>query len=557
MDIFKLFNKSKTFFALIIVLGLVNSVMYSGLLIMINQGLRTGTAESWMDRHLAWLFAGLMALSFFSRRYFQNHLIAFTNNILFDFELSLLDKVRFATFESFRKLGSQKVYTAIGDTKVVAQLPRFFVDLINNAVVVVCALGYLLWISPVSLLIVLAIMTGLSIYYWVRNQSIVRDLNRIRNMENDFYRYLQDLLNGFREVKMSVEKNENLYRKFLEKNRQEVKSLETTTARKYLDNELFGSYSWYVILGIVIFLLPALQVADLAQQTTFVLVILYLMGPMAFLINSFSTASRMQIAFNRLGQFYQDLSAVTGSNNFGKELKVDEVRNIRLEGVTYTYKHDQSGREFTLGPIDLELETGRTIFIIGENGSGKSTFLLLLAGLLKPDSGTIYINDHPVDPESLPHYSNLFSSIFADPHFFSEQYSNYDIRLSHQLWEKFTGLMRLNDIVKVDGSRNLANSNLSKGQQKRLLMIYALMENKQCLLLDEWAAEQDPGYRAVFYHHVLGHMKELGKTIIAITHDDRYYHFADRLITFHDGKLLEDRKTDFTDEPMRYERNGI
>jgi ABC-type siderophore export system fused ATPase/permease subunit len=166
--------------------------------------------------------------------------------------------------------------------------------------------------------------------------------------------------------------------------------------------------------------------------------------------------------------------------------------------------------------------------------------MLLLAGLVKPDKGSIYLNDQLIHAENLPQYSNLLSSILSDPHFFSEQYEHYEEGNFNYQWDKFTKMMQLNGVVEIDESKRLADSNLSKGQQKRLLMIYSLMENKQVILLDEWAAEQDPHFRSIFYNEILNHMRSRNKTVVAITHDDRYYHYADRRITFHDGLLIGD-----------------
>jgi cyclic peptide transporter len=514
--------------------------MYSSLLILINNGLHEEKDFAWLESNETLVFSSLLIVSFLCRRYFQNHLIRFTNNALYDFELLLLDKVRFATYESFKQLGVQKVYTAIDDTKTVAQLPRFFVDASNNAVLVICGFAYMLYTSPISMAVTGVITGSLAILYWWRNKAIAKDLNILRNMENDFYRYLQDLLHGFREIKMSISKNDNLYHKHLEENRMTAKRLEIDTSIKYLDNELFGSYSWYVILGVVIFILPQWQIIGYEQLTTFVVVILYLMGPLSFLINTFPFVTRMQIAFNRLGLFNKELSLVAGQKSFGKPLEDTEIKEIRFEDVCYTYKNKKLNRSFTLGPLNLTINSGETIFVIGENGSGKSTFMLLLAGLVKPDKGSIYLNDQLIHAENLPQYSNLLSSILSDPHFFSEQYEHYEEGNFNYQWDKFTKMMQLNGVVEIDESKRLADSNLSKGQQKRLLMIYSLMENKQVILLDEWAAEQDPHFRSIFYNEILNHMRSRNKTVVAITHDDRYYHYADRRITFHDGLLIGD-----------------
>jgi ABC-type siderophore export system fused ATPase/permease subunit len=71
-------------------------------------------------------------------------------------------------------------------------------------------------------------------------------------------------------------------------------------------------------------------------------------------------------------------------------------------------------------------------------------------------------------------------------------------------------------------------------------MIYAQLENRQLWMLDEWAADQDPEFRKYFYTVFLQNLKKEGKTVIVITHDDRYFHLAERIIKFDFGKIVQD-----------------
>jgi len=79
------------------------------------------------------------------------------------------------------------------------------------------------------------------------------------------------------------------------------------------------------------------------------------------------------------------------------------------------------------------------------------------------------------------------------------------------------------------------------GQRKRLALIAALLEEKPLLVIDEWAADQDPHFRKKFYTEIIPLIRQTGITIIAITHDDRYYHCADKLFRMEYGKLIPER----------------
>jgi putative ATP-binding cassette transporter len=92
--------------------------------------------------------------------------------------------------------------------------------------------------------------------------------------------------------------------------------------------------------------------------------------------------------------------------------------------------------------------------------------------------------------------------------------------------------------VEHDGQR-LSDVRFSQGQRKRLALLMAAVEQRDCLLLDEWAADQDPQFRQFFYHELLPALQSQGKTIIAITHDDHYFDRADRLLKMDAGCLTE------------------
>ena len=77
--------------------------------------------------------------------------------------------------------------------------------------------------------------------------------------------------------------------------------------------------------------------------------------------------------------------------------------------------------------------------------------------------------------------------------------------------------------------------NLSTGQRKRLALVSAYLEDRPIYLFDEWAADQDPVFKRVFYTELLPELKSRGKTVIVITHDDAYFNCADRVIKLEDG----------------------
>ena len=178
--------------------------------------------------------------------------------------------------------------------------------------------------------------------------------------------------------------------------------------------------------------------------------------------------------------------------------------------------------------------------MVGGNGSGKTTLIKLLAGLYLPTSGSIDVDDAPVTEEALESYRQHFSVVFADFYLFDEL-----LGLSSPEHEqkalRYLQAFELDHKVTVrDGA--FTTSKLSHGQRKRLALLTAYLEDRPIYIFDEWAAGQDPLFTVIFYKQLLPELKRRGKLVIVVTHDDRYFHLADRVIKLEYGCVVFDEK---------------
>jgi len=107
------------------------------------------------------------------------------------------------------------------------------------------------------------------------------------------------------------------------------------------------------------------------------------------------------------------------------------------------------------------------------------------------------------------------------------------------LAEKYLDRLEISHKVSIEGGA-FSTIDLSAGQRKRLALVQAYLENRPVMVFDEWAAEQDPTFRRVFYTEILPDLKRQGKTLIVISHDDRYFHLADRRITLRGGRVADE-----------------
>jgi putative ATP-binding cassette transporter len=209
-----------------------------------------------------------------------------------------------------------------------------------------------------------------------------------------------------------------------------------------------------------------------------------------------------------------------------------------LTDVEFAYEDETKAEQFRIGPLSFDINAGETLFIIGGNGSGKSTLLKVLCALYRPDEGTLQIDDLTIDGDTLYAYRDLFSIIFSDFHLFGQLYGL--LHVNPQTVNELLERMQLdNKISYADG--RFSSLELSTGQRKRMALLVSLLEDRQILIFDEWAADQDQEFRRYFYEHLLYELKSEGKTIIAVSHDDRYFHHADRIIKMEYGKLVSDQ----------------
>lgn len=533
--------KSKRFYLFILLLGLMNSLLNASLLILINytisqQPLPLLPQYNWL------LFVTVVTVSLLVNRLFHRYMVRLTVSLLYSFQLDMLQKLRKAPYEAFEKLGREKVYTAINDATTLGNVPEMFVNGFNACVTILCCLAYFFWMSLVGGAVVLALMAVLLTIYLMRNNALEAYVNQLRDLQNDYYSYLDDLLLGFKEVKMSAVKNDNLYRKYILQNRSLGQQLSIQTADQYLGNELLGNYSWYVVIGVTIFGLPALFSLDPMRTTTFLVTILYLMAPIATLITLVPFYTNAKIAFTRLTEFDRQVQArLVQEEDVQHQANGEPFQSLQFRSVHYAYKEPEGRQTFHLGPVDLEVKRGEIVFVVGGNGSGKSTFINLLTGLYKPQAGTIWLNGQSITDTNHSAYVGRISAILTDNYLFNRNYEDYELHSANPLLNDYVNLMQLNKILRINDESGSIDKHLSRGQQKRLALIYALLEDRDVLVLDEWAAEQDSRFRTYFYTTLLPHFKQAGKTIIAVTHDGEFHECADRIVTFGGGLILSDR----------------
>ena len=317
------------------------------------------------------------------------------------------------------------------------------------------------------------------------------------------------------------------FRQALEDSAQAFKDKSIAADERYANAFLSGEFTLLVLLGFVSFGIPRIfPQVQIGTVFSFVLIFLYLIGPITALLNSLPMIAQIRVSWTRLQSFLKSIPAEKDPKTQLDQLRCFET--LRLENIGYRY--DESG--FELGPINLDMTPGEIVFVVGGNGSGKTTLVKLLAGLYQPQSGQITIDGQQVTGKDLA--ENL-SVIFNPAYLFKDLYG-VEIR-DYEEVDHYLQMLDLQKVVSLR-DRQFSSTDVSTGQKKRLALLQALLEDRPVFLFDEWAADQDPGFRKFFYNTILPELKNRGKLIIAITHDDQYFHVADSILKLVEGKYV-------------------
>ncbi|QHI35394.1 ABC transporter ATP-binding/permease protein YojI [Kordia antarctica] len=516
----------------IILYALPNTILSFGIVYIINNVLSGN--QAFLGDHMGIVFLALIGYTYLLNIVFQKWLNKFAFDVLYDNEKKIFNQILSAPMRSLERFGSKRFLTAVEDLRTFSQLPYTVTHTVNSVLMLVLCLVYMFSLSSISALIVIGLIAIVAACYFVVINSMSSQVSTLREYNEDYYQYVGDVIDGFQELKLSFFRRTNLMNKFLVPNRDLAKKLDFKISYIFLSVNLISQYGLYVVIAVILFVLPGMGILPRADVISYVVIIMFVSGPINNLINLQQMYTRFIVANSRINRFLNDFKLLANDVN----LEVTE--SLEFESLVfkdvYFYYDEENKESFALGPINLEIKKGETIFIVGGNGSGKSTFINALTGIYDPSMGEIALNGKTENIKG--DLQNIISSVFTQNHIFSNNYDNYKIE-GNTFYNEWLEIMKLKEVV-ADDKEESARRGFSKGQSKRMSLIFALLEEKPIIVLDEWAADQDPQFRKYFYEELIPKLQEMGKTIIAVTHDDAYFHNANRIIKFDYGQIVRD-----------------
>ncbi|MGZ3758193.1 MAG: ATP-binding cassette domain-containing protein, partial [Mucilaginibacter sp.] len=399
---------------------------------------------------------------------------------------------------------------------------------------------YMATISKMALTMALVCIAGAMITIYVLVQAISISMQQAMAKDNEYFAYMQHVLDGFNELKINREKVNDLYTNYMGEVSEEARQKNISTDISNVNLQLYAQLYFYILMASVVFILPQLSTLTADKIMSITTIIFFIMGPIVIIIDMVPSLARANVAIDYLQQLESQLQSAqedvfSTQETFTAPHYFDRILVSQLY---FSYPVEDQGRQFSVGPFDLSFTRGELIFIRGGNGSGKSTFLKLLTGLYESNSGAIVVDNKTIDSELLDNYRNLFSIIFTDFHLFDRFYGQQDVNV--EMVNEYLVLMGLE---KKTGFKNgrFTHTNLSTGQKKRLALIIALLEDKAIYVFDEVAADQDPEFRQFFYDVILQKLKQKEKTVIVVTHDEKYFNHCDRLLVMDMGQMREEK----------------
>jgi putative ATP-binding cassette transporter len=505
----------------------------TAVLAIIGVGLADGGALDWR----MWLaFAAICVGYALTYAYCVSTITRRVEAALYKVRLRLGEKIRRADLIALEQIGAARLYDLIVQQTTIISNSSWLIALGLQALVfLVILLLYILYLSHVLFfLFLLGGLLALPLFH-SRSQKVTAHMQTVSTQRASLYNLLTDLLRGFKEVRLHTRRGEELYVHF-DDTAQGLRDRMVELHQLGQDNVNFMHFHMYVLLAVTVFVLPQfiIETPDTLSQLS--AAVLFVTGPLAILGFTVPEYERADVAATNLVALERRLDqAAVAAPEVGADPFAGGFATIEAEGLRFAYPAGDvpAGERFALGPVSITIAAGEIVFFVGGNGSGKTTLLKLLAGLYTPSAGTLRVDRRVIDATNLQSYRELIAAVFTDFHLFKRLYG---------LSDHAAPIDRLLDQLQIAdktayGAAGFTNLELSTGQRKRIAMAVALLEDRPLYVFDEWAADQDPELRRYYYEQLLPELKRQGKTVLAISHDDRYFHCADRVVFMDYGTI--------------------
>lgn len=518
----------------LIFLSCLGGISSTGLVALINQ---SASIES-SGKSATWQFFAFLLLLFLymlALRKSNKENVESTQTLMHAFKLRIMSQVLKSDLKTIDKIGRPWILqTLVRDTQTVSQSILNLVQIAQSGSTIFFLMIYLAIVSlPAFIMIFIA---SCLIFFLVSKRIALTNeaFKKAWHQEGENFQIFSDFMDGFKEIKMNSRRASEISQEMVFESRK-TKFMKTEAMFAMVNTSSTPQLLFYLLVAVSVFVLPVLfkDYSESVQAVT--TSIMFLVGALGGVVQNIPAITQANASAEELFQLEEKLSKIeVGAVNFDEQ-DPPIMQTLELCNIVYQYDEIKKKEMFTLGPINYRFEAGKIYFVRGNNGSGKSTLIRILIGLYQPTAGSIYVNGVLVDQPTSLAYRNLFSVVFSDFYLFKKLYGIYIA--DDAVLDAAIDMLEMGEKIKIV-DRTISDIHLSTGQKKRIALITAILEDRQIIVLDEWASDQDPEFRKHFYKFILPELKRRGKTIIAITHDDQYYSESDSIFEISNGALI-------------------
>lgn len=535
-----------------VVLGAISGALYSLAIPLILASIKQQDgslvyAETTVDRvwgidvaniEMAGFFLAFCVLILMTRALSGIMLTRVSMDMTSSLRARLCDRVARAPYPVVEACGQTKLTVAVtDDVRRIIAGAEILPQLLVNGVMLIGIFGFLCYLNQYAFFFVLKAIAFGVVTFQIPVYFARKDFRRARQIYGSLEQGIRGLILGVKELQLDRAKRTKYFRDVLLKNEQDLVRTEKRALTTLLAANSYGDLLFFFVIGVIAFVFTNYHSVSPDELATIVLVLLYVTGPVAVILNAVPRMSVAVVSLRKIEEIFGELPETMVED---RPLVKREWREISFRDTCYVHRTDEHHEGFTVGPVSFDIRKGEITFIVGGNGSGKSTLSKMLSLHYLPSDGLIAFDTQILDEECIDDFRQDVAAIFSDYYLFDRLLCEYD-DAKLEMAERYLREFGLQHKVSIrDGM--FSTTDLSDGQRKRLALAVSFVDDKKLYLFDEWAADQDPVFKKIFYTEILPELKARGKAVVVVSHDDRYFHVADQVLVMEDGKLVDRRE---------------
>ncbi len=487
------------------------------------------------DAQFAILFFAICVFTFVARTISQVILIRVAVAVTTDLRAKIYRSISDAPMSAVESTGPSRLMAALtADVPRIVAGARLLPEILTSSMTLIGLFAFLYYLNAdVFQFVLICILAGVATYQLPMVLGR-RYLVKARHHLDGLHEGIRGLVYGNKELKLSNTKRKAYFDQVLMRSEREVRHAQKVGQSILRVAMNYGSLLSFFIIGSVSFVVINHSSLSKSELVGVIMVLLYVSGPVGMLLGFIPQLMSARISYRKLDRLLAGLPS--------EQINPMVIEPLGWEAITFeAVRYQHVGRDkavsFDLGPVDFEIRKREITFIIGGNGSGKSTLGKLLSLHYHTTDGVIRFGGTVVDSDTVTTFRQSICAIYSDYYLFSRLLVLSSTRMTEKV-NHYLRVLELDRKVSLDQGE-FSTLDLSDGQRRRLALLVAFVEDRDLYVFDEWAADQDPRFKLVFYREILPELKMQGKAVVVISHDDRYFDLADKVIHMEDGKIRE------------------